>query len=68
MLQLIWESLESTPPKVDVLLNCLMGHNWVKPNDEAEYDIRTARNLFFEFVGGEPAEGLRQQFATPIAA
>jgi hypothetical protein len=53
--------------KVDVLLSCLMGDDWVAPNDEAEYDIRTARNLIFEFVGGEPAEELRQQFATPIA-
>jgi hypothetical protein len=54
--------------KVDVLLSCLMGHDWVKPNDEAEYNIRTVRNLFLEFVGGAPAEELRKQFATPIAA
>jgi hypothetical protein len=45
-----------------------MGPDWTEPEAEAEYDIRMARNLFLEFVGGKQAEELRQQFTTSIAA
>jgi hypothetical protein len=55
--------------KVTVLLTCIMPHEWRTENDkDADYDIEMARKLLIEFVGGEPGEMLRDQFATSAAA
>ncbi|QIG92144.1 hypothetical protein [Bradyrhizobium sp. 6(2017)] len=49
--------------KVSVLLHCIMPHEWLKTDDKAEWEIKKARDLLFELVGGEPSEELREQFA-----
>jgi hypothetical protein len=36
---------------------------WRGRDEETEYPERLARNLLIEFVGGEPAAQLRDQFA-----
>jgi hypothetical protein len=36
---------------------------WRVVDDDAEYGVLIARQLFIEFVGGEPGEELRGQFA-----
>jgi hypothetical protein len=49
--------------KVSVLLTCIMGSDWTNVDQETEYRELMARNLLLEFVGGEPATQLRDQFA-----
>ena len=49
--------------KAAVLISCVMGADWRRVVDETDYDIRMARNLLLDFVGGEPGEELRGQFA-----
>jgi hypothetical protein len=46
-----------------VLISCVMGADWRRVDEETDYDIRMARNLLLDFVGGEPGEELRGQFA-----
>ena len=46
--------------KVAVLIGCIMGFDWQKP--EMDYPEGMARALLLEFVGGKPAEELREQF------
>ena len=36
---------------------------WRERDEEADFWILQARNLLFEFVGGEPGAQLRDQFA-----
>jgi hypothetical protein len=40
-----------------------MADGWRDDDGRADWDIRMARDLFIEFVGGEPAVQLRDQFA-----
>jgi hypothetical protein len=49
--------------KVTVLLVCIMGSDWSRVDAETDYPELTARNLLIEFIGGEPGEMLRDQFA-----
>jgi hypothetical protein len=50
--------------KVWVLLVCIMRDDWRGHDDAADYDIRMARKLLIEFVGGQPADILADQFAS----
>jgi hypothetical protein len=70
MLELIeqmWTIPARTPEdrraKVLVLLGCIMPADWRVSDESADYGIREARDLLIEFVGGEPAAQLRDQFA-----
>jgi hypothetical protein len=40
-----------------------MADDWRDGDWSVDWDIRMARDLMIEFVGGEPAEQLRDQFA-----
>jgi hypothetical protein len=40
-----------------------MGGDWRKNGCDADYPVKEARELMFEFVGGEPAAQLCGQFA-----
>ena len=65
--KLMWATAAVTPEgkaaKVMVLLSSLMGDNWREHDGEAGVDVRYARDLMFELVGGEPAAQLRDQFS-----
>ena len=41
----------------------LLPDAWRERDEEADFWILQARNLLFEFVGGEPGAQLRDQFA-----
>jgi hypothetical protein len=63
----MWEINAQTPEgkraKVLVLLGYVMeGDEWRRTFDEP-FDVTRARDLMIEFVGGEPAAQLRDQFA-----
>jgi hypothetical protein len=63
----MWTTPARTPEgrraKLLVLLGHVMADDWSEGGDEADWDIRMARDLMIEFVGGEPAAQLRDQFA-----
>jgi hypothetical protein len=40
-----------------------MADDWREGGREVDWDIKMARDLVIEFVGGEPAAQLREQFA-----
>jgi hypothetical protein len=46
-----------------VLLRCVMEGCWRDHDEVADWDVKLARDLLIEFVGGEPARPLRDQFA-----
>lgn len=50
--------------KFEVLLVCIMRDDWRDHDQAADYDIRMARKLLIEFVGGQPADILADQFAS----
>jgi hypothetical protein len=54
---------EGRRAKVTVLLSCIMGADWCSVDAETDYPEMTARKLLIEFIGGEPGEMLRGQFA-----
>ncbi len=54
---------EGRRAKVAVLFGCILGDEWQETDKRADWHVRQARNLLFEFVGGEPAERLRNQVA-----
>jgi hypothetical protein len=54
---------EGRRAKVTVLLRCVMGRDWCSVDAETDYPEMTARRLLIEFIGGEPGEHLRNQFA-----
>jgi hypothetical protein len=62
----MWSTPARTPEgrraKVLVLLSTVMADGWRDDDGRADWDIRMARDLLIEFVGGEPAEQLRDQF------
>jgi len=72
LMQQMWpikaQTADGRAAKVSILLSCVMPHEWLDADGEAEWEIRTARQLLFEFVGGEPGDELREQFRTVPAA
>ena len=54
---------EGRRAKVQVLLGVIMGDRWQGVDAETDYPELMARNLLIEFIGGEPGEMLRGQFA-----
>jgi hypothetical protein len=70
----MWATPANTPEgrqaKFFVLLNCVLAGKWsVEDGDwragdwEADWHIELARNMMIEFIGGEPATLLREQFS-----
>jgi hypothetical protein len=63
----MWATPAHTPEgrraKLEVLLGTIMSDGWRENDDDADYDISRARDLMFEFVGGEQAAQLRDQFS-----
>jgi hypothetical protein len=53
---------EGRRAKVTVLL-LVMGDDWRRGDWTTEYRELMARNLLIEFIGGEPGEAMRDQFA-----
>jgi hypothetical protein len=64
MVRTMWATPARTPEgrraKVLVLLGCIMPVDWREV--EADWGVKETRDLLIEFVGGEPAEQLRDQF------
>jgi len=54
---------EGRRAKATVLLGVILGDDWRGRDEEMDYPEQMARNLLIEFVGGEPAAQLRDQFA-----
>jgi hypothetical protein len=54
---------EGRRAKATVLLDVIMGDDWRRADEETDYPQMMARRLLIEFVGGEPAAQLRDQFA-----
>jgi hypothetical protein len=54
---------EGRRAKVTVLLGCILGDDWRHIDEETDYPELMARKLLIEFIGGEPGEMLRDQFA-----
>jgi hypothetical protein len=62
----MWSTPARTPEGKLAKLLVLPGYimcddNWREDNARADWDIRMARDLMIEFVGGEPAAQLREQ-------
>jgi hypothetical protein len=55
---------EGRRAKAAVLLSCVMGSEWQEVDKDTDYREGMARTLLIEFVGGEPGEMLRDQFAS----
>jgi hypothetical protein len=54
---------EGRRTKANVLLGCVMGDDWLRIDKDTDYPERMARSLLIEFIGGEPGQQLRGQFA-----
>jgi hypothetical protein len=54
---------EGRRAKATVLLGVIMGDDWKRVDVETDYPELMARKLLIEFIGGEPAEQLRDQFS-----
>ena len=54
---------EGRHAKVMVLLGVILGEDWQERDEETDYQQLMTRRLLIEFVGGEPGEQLRDQFA-----
>jgi hypothetical protein len=54
---------EGRRAKATVLLGCILGDDWRGTDEETDYPEMMARRLLIEFIGGEPGEMLRGQFA-----
>lgn len=65
LIRTMWATPALTPEgrraKVLVLLGCIMPVDWREI--EADWGVKEARDLLIEFIGGEPGEQLRDQFA-----
>jgi hypothetical protein len=63
----MWAIPAQTPEgkavKIMVLICSVMGKDWSEHDGEVDVEIRLARALMIELVGGEPAAQLRDQFA-----
>jgi hypothetical protein len=66
LVQKMWSiparTAEGRRAKLLVLLGRVMADEWREGDRELDWDIRMARRLMIEFVGGEPATQLRSQF------
>lgn len=54
--------------KAEVLIYCVMGLDWLQPEANADWDVRFARKLLLEFIGGKSAAELQSRFAEPAVA
>lgn len=54
---------EGRRAKLLVLLGHIMTGSWRECDSDADWEIQKARDLMIEFVGGESAAQLRDQFA-----
>jgi hypothetical protein len=67
LIERMWSIPATTPEgrqaKFLVLLDRVMGASWLEPDGPADWHIELARNMMIEFIGGEPAAQLREQFA-----
>jgi len=54
---------EGRRAKATVLLGVIMDYDWRGVDAETDYPELMARKLLIEFIGGEPSEMLRDQFA-----
>jgi hypothetical protein len=67
LIERMWTIPATTPEgrqaKFVVLLDHVTGVDWLKPDGPADWHIEMARKLMIEFIGGEPAKQLRDQFA-----
>lgn len=54
---------EGRRAKATVLLGCVLGDDWRRTDAQTDYPEMLARRLLIEFIGGEPGEMLRGQFA-----
>jgi len=54
---------EGRRAKAAVVIFCMMGADWQETEEETDWAVRHARALLIEFVGGEPGQRLRDQFA-----
>ena len=63
----MWATPAKTPEerraKVEVLLVCIAPPGWRDNDHDADYDVKMARALLFEMVGGQPGDILADQFA-----
>ncbi len=63
----MWSIPAQTPEgrraKLLVLLGDIMTDGWSEHDGNVDWDIKMARDLMIEFVGGEPGEQLRDQFS-----
>jgi len=53
---------EGRRAKVQVLLVCILGHEWTAVDEQTNYPERMARDVLIDLIGGEPGEQLRDQF------
>ena len=49
---------------MQVLLVCILGHEWTGVDEQTDYPEQMARDMLFEFVGGEPGKMLRDQLVS----
>ena len=54
---------EGRRAKVLVLLGVILDTDWRQADEMATYEARRLRSILFEFIGGEPGEQMRNQFA-----
>jgi hypothetical protein len=66
LIRKMWETPAHTPEgrraKLLVLLGVILDDDWRVHDGDVNYEIQRARDLMIEFVGGEPAAQLRDQF------
>lgn len=67
LIQQMWAIPARTPEareaKFLVLIGCVLEDRFRDGDWEADWDVKIARDLLIEFVGGEPAKRQRDQFA-----
>jgi hypothetical protein len=67
LINTMWATPARTPEgrraKLLVLFGCILDDHWRVHDGDVSYEIQRARDLMIEFVGGEPAEQLRNQFS-----
>lgn len=67
LIEKMWRMPARTPEgrraKLLVLLGCVLEERWRHHDEAADWDVKIGRDLLIEFVGGEPAKQLRDQFS-----
>jgi hypothetical protein len=70
LIERMWSIPATTPEgrqaKFLVLLDHVMGEDWEVVDGDADWHVEMARSLMIEFIGGEPAKQLRDQFARAL--